>query len=155
MLLQKAWDWTVKEERCCQRGPWGARAIWETGRKKWSRMDLKTSLKWISALLPWNKGPISCWSWPSGSSQSPWTKCVGEVNSHPYCNFMKFTVSWSIMFKYVLMQREAIIRNDKIWRCWESTFLLSGDRTHWSPLTSCYQGSLSPNSQYNRLIVWR
>ena len=23
MLLQKAWDWSVKEERCCQRGPWG------------------------------------------------------------------------------------------------------------------------------------
>ena len=55
------------------------RAIWETARKKWSRMDLKTSLKWISALLPRNKGPISCWAWPSGSRQSPWTQlCRGS-----------------------------------------------------------------------------
>ena len=51
------------------------------------------------------------------------------------------------------MQREAIIWNDKIWRCWESTFLLSGDRTHWSPLTSCHQGSPSPKSQSNCLII--
>ena len=132
------------------------RAIWETARKKWSRMDLKTSLKWISALLSRNKGPICCWAWPSGSRQSPWTKlCSGSLQPYLfYFHEIHSQCSQHLNSRFhVLMLREAIIPNDKIRRCWESTFLLSGDRTHWSPLTSCHQGSPSPKSQSNCLII--
>ena len=69
------------------------RAIWETARKKWRRMDLKTSLNGSPPFYLRTKGRLVIELGLQGPGRALGHTCVVEVYSHIFCTFMKFTLS--------------------------------------------------------------